>query len=135
MRQIPASRLPGRTGAGFPSGSWCAPWGGEFLIAADDIEWLQASGNYVNLHAAGRAYPLRSTLAGIEEQLDPEQFVRIHRSYLVRLSQVESIQPLDTGDGRVHMRGGTVLPCSRSHYEALRARFAAAAGAGRKLID
>ncbi|HIY70297.1 MAG TPA: LytTR family transcriptional regulator [Candidatus Luteimonas excrementigallinarum] len=109
--------------------------GREFLIAADDIEWLQASGNYVNLHVAGRAYPLRSTLAGIEEQLDPEQFVRIHRSYLVRLGQVESIEPLDTGDARVHMRGGTVLPCSRSQREAIRARFTAAAGTGRKLLD
>lgn len=102
--------------------------GREFLIAADDIEWLQASGNYVNLHVAGRAYPLRSTLSGIEARLDTERFARIHRSYLVNLGQIESIEPLDTGDARIHLRDGTVLPCSRSYREAIRSRFAATMG-------
>lgn len=104
--------------------------GREFLVAADDIEWLQASGNYVNLHVAGRAYPLRSTLVGIEAMLDPERFARIHRSYMVNLGQVDSIEPLDTGDARIHMRDGTALPCSRSHRDAFRARYGAGSGAG-----
>lgn len=99
--------------------------GREFLVAANDIEWLEASGNYVNLHVAGRAYPLRSTLSGIEARLDPSRFIRIHRSYLVNLDRVESIEPLDTGDARVHLRDGTALPCSRSHREVFKARFAA----------
>ena len=99
--------------------------GRDFLVATQDIEWLQASGNYVNLHVAGRAYPLRSTLSGIEARLDPSRFIRIHRSYLVNLDRVESIEPLDTGDARVHLRGGTALPCSRSHREAFRARYTA----------
>ena len=102
--------------------------GREFLIAADDIEWLQASSNYVNLHVAGRAYPLRSTLSGIEARLDTEHFVRIHRSYLVNLGQIESIEPLDTGDARIHLRDGTALPCSRSYREAIRSRFGATMG-------
>ena len=102
--------------------------GREFLVAADDIEWLQASGNYVNLHVAGRAYPLRSTLAGVEARLDPKHFMRIHRSYLVNLGQVESIEPLDTGDARVHLHDGTALPCSRSHRDALRTRIVPPAG-------
>ena len=102
--------------------------GRDFLVAADDIEWLQASGNYVNLHVAGRAYPLRSTLAGIQARLDPARCLRIHRSYLVNLGQVESIEPLDTGDARVHLRDGTVLPCSRTHLDALRTRIAPPAG-------
>lgn len=104
--------------------------GREFLVAAKDIEWLEASGNYVNLHVAGRAYPLRSTLSGIEARLDPSRFIRIHRSYLVNLDRVESIEPLDTGDARVHLRGGTALPCSRSHREAFRARYAAGSAHG-----
>lgn len=96
--------------------------GREFLVTAADIEWLQASGNYVNLHVAGRAYPLRSTLAGIEAQLDPSRFVRIHRSYLVNLDRVASIEPLDTGDARVHLADGSELPCSRRFRDALRAK-------------
>jgi len=96
--------------------------GREFLVAALDVEWLQASGNYVNLRVRGHDYPLRCTMAAIEERLDPSRFARIHRSYMVNLGQVASIEPLDTGDARVHLSDGTVLPCSRRHRDALRER-------------
>jgi DNA-binding LytR/AlgR family response regulator len=96
--------------------------GREFLVAAADIEWLQAIGNYVNLRVRGHDYPLRSTIAGIEARLDPERFVRIHRSYIVNLLKVASIEPLDSGDARVHLCDGTVLPCSRRYRIELRAR-------------
>lgn len=98
--------------------------GREFLIAADHIEWLQAAGNYVNLRVRGHDYPLRSTMAGIESRLDPHRFIRIHRSYMVNLDQVVSIEPLDTGDARVHLTDRTILPCSRSHRDALRGSMA-----------
>ena len=96
--------------------------GREFLVAANDIEWLQAAGSYVNLRVRGHDYPLRCTMATIEERLDPSRFARIHRSYMVNLGQVASIEPLDTGDARVHLSDGTVLPCSRRHRDALRER-------------
>ena len=64
------------------------------------------------------------TMAAIEAQLDPARFARIHRSYFVNLDEVASIEPLDTGDARVHLKDGTVLPCSRRHREQLRARVA-----------
>ena len=127
-RPDPGVPAPPDEQGGLPERFLVRKLGREFLVAADDIEWLQASGNYVNLHVAGRAYPLRSTLAGVEARLDPKHFMRIHRSYLVNLGQVESIEPLDTGDARVHLRDGTALPCSRSHREAIRSRFAAATG-------
>ncbi|MCF7220314.1 LytTR family DNA-binding domain-containing protein [Marilutibacter chinensis] len=98
--------------------------GREFLVAATDIEWLQAAGNYVNLHVRGREYPLRSTIGGIEARLDPARFVRIHRSYMVNLDRVASIEPLDTGDARVLMADGSRLPCSRRYREVLRERVA-----------
>ena len=97
--------------------------GREFLIAANDIEWLQASGNYVNLRVRGHDYPLRSTIAGIEARLDPERFVRVQRSFIVNLDQVASIEPLDTGDARVHMKDGANLPCSRTYRGGLKQRF------------
>ncbi len=96
--------------------------GREFLVAAREIEWLQGSGNYVNLRVRGHDYPLRSTLAGIEGKLDPARFVRVHRSYLVNLDQISAIEPLESGDARVHMRDGSKLPCSRRQREALRER-------------
>lgn len=92
----------------------------EFLIATDDIEWLQANGNYVNLHLAGRAFPLRATIGGIEAQLDASRFVRVHRSHIVNLAFVDSIEPTDAGDARLHMKDGTVIPCSRRYRAALR---------------
>lgn len=96
--------------------------GREFLVAANDIEWLQAASNYVNLRVRGHDYPLRSTIAGIESKLDPRSFARIHRSYIVNLGQVVSIEPLDSGDARVHLKDGSQLPCSRRYREALKPR-------------
>jgi hypothetical protein len=94
--------------------------GKEFLVAAADIECLQASGNYVNLRVRGRDYPLRSTLAAIEARLDPSRFVRVHRSWLVNLDFLAEIEPLDTGDARLRMHDGTKVPCSRTYRAALR---------------
>lgn len=96
--------------------------GREFLVAAGDIEWLQASGNYVNLRVRGRDYPLRSTIASIESRLDPARFQRVHRSWIVNLDHVAMIEPLDTGDARLHLKDGATLPCSRRYRPALRER-------------
>jgi DNA-binding LytR/AlgR family response regulator len=103
--------------------------GKEFLLAAREIEWLQASGNYVNLHVRGRDYPLRATMAGIEARLDPQQFVRVHRSYAINLEFLVEMEPLDTGDARLLMRDGVQIPCSRRYRAALRDRFGQAATA------
>ena len=97
--------------------------GKEFLINASEIEWLQASGNYVNLHVRGREYPLRATMAGIEERLDPARFVRVHRSYFINLDYLAEIEPLETGDARLQMRDSVKVPCSRRYRAALRERF------------
>lgn len=91
----------------------------EFLIAAGDIEWLQAQGNYVGLRVRGHDYLLRSTLADFLEQLDPARFARVHRSYAVNLDQIAEIEPLDAGDARLRMRDGSQVPCSRRYREAL----------------
>lgn len=109
--------------------------GRDFLVAAADIEWVQASGNYANLHVRGRVYPLRSTLAALEARLDPARFVRVHRSHLVNIDHIASIEPLDGGEARVHLHDGSSLPCSRRHRESLRAagrHWAAAPGPGRQ---
>lgn len=94
--------------------------GRDFLISVDSIDWAQASGNYVNLHVAGRVYPLRTTMAALVDKLDPEHFVRVHRSHIVNLSRIASIEPLDTGDARIHLNDGTSVACSRRYRDALR---------------
>lgn len=91
----------------------------EFLIAAADIEWLQAQGNYVGLHVSGHDYLLRSTLNDFLAQLDPAKFARVHRSWAVNLDRVAEIEPLDGGDSRLKMKDGTQVPCSRRYRDAL----------------
>ena len=94
--------------------------GKEFLVSAADIEWLQASSNYVNLHVRGRDYPLRITMGALQARVDPARFVRVHRSYMVNLDCVNEIEPLESGDARLLMRDGTRIPCSRRYRSALR---------------
>lgn len=98
--------------------------GREFLVAADDIEWVQAAGNYANLHVRGKVYPLRSTLAELESRLDASRFLRVHRSHLVNVDRIASIEPLDSGDARIHLHDGTIVPCSRRQREPLRLAMA-----------
>ncbi|MBT2325191.1 LytTR family transcriptional regulator DNA-binding domain-containing protein [Variovorax paradoxus] len=92
----------------------------EFLIAASDIDWLQAQGNYVGLRVNGHDYLLRATLSDFLAQLDPARYARVHRSYAANLDRVAEIEPLDGGDARLHMRDGTQIPCSRRYRDALR---------------
>jgi hypothetical protein len=94
--------------------------GAEFLVAALDIEFLEAAENYVNLHVRGRVYPLRSTMSAIQDRLDPARFVRVHRSYIVNLDFLDQIEPLDTGDARLLLKNGSRVPCSRRYRSALR---------------
>jgi DNA-binding LytR/AlgR family response regulator len=91
----------------------------EFLVAAADIEWLQAQGNYVGLHVRGHDYLLRSTLNDFLEQLDAARFARVHRSYAVNLDHIAEIEPLEAGDARLRMKDGSQVPCSRRYREAL----------------
>jgi hypothetical protein len=100
--------------------------GAEFLVAARDIEWLEAAENYVNLHVRGRAYPLRSTMTAIQERLDPQRFVRVHRSYIVNLDFLVQIDPTDAGDAQLLLKDGTRIPCSRRYRQALRDELAGA---------
>lgn len=99
----------------------------EFLVAANDIESLQAQGNYVGLRVGGHDYLLRSTLADFLAQLDPARFARVHRSWAVNLDRIAVIEPTDGGDARLLMKDGSTVPCSRRYRDALSAPPAAAA--------
>ncbi|WP_196139144.1 LytTR family DNA-binding domain-containing protein [Aliikangiella sp. G2MR2-5] len=94
--------------------------GKEFIIKVSEIEWLESSGNYVNLHVAGRIYPMRSTLNRLVEQIAEKGFYRIHRSYAVNLDQIDSITPLGSGDSEVKLNNGKVLNLSRRYKDGLK---------------
>lgn len=90
--------------------------GREFLIQTADIEWIEASGNYANLHIKGSVYPMRITMDRVEKLL-PNNFTRIHRSSIVNLEHIQEIQPLDTGDYQVTLRNQKILTLSRRYRE------------------
>jgi two-component system LytT family response regulator len=87
------------------------------LLEAEDIDWLQAADNYVVVHAGGREYLLRETLTRLERELDPHEFVRIHRSAMVRLDRVGDLLPTVHGDFRVTLKNGAQLTLSRNYRE------------------
>jgi two-component system, LytTR family, response regulator len=87
------------------------------MIDVDAIDWIQAADNYVTVHAAGREYLLRETLATLERQLDPSLFVRIHRSTIAALGRIVELHPSSHGDFEVRLRDGTELTLSRSWRE------------------
>jgi hypothetical protein len=97
--------------------------GKEFIVRVDEIEWLESSGNYVNLHVGKRIYPLRSTLAALIGRLEPRGFRRTHRSAGVNLEYVASITPLETGDARIVLTGGQKLSLSRRYRETFRSEL------------
>ena len=98
--------------------------GREFLVKVDHIDWIEASGNYVNLHVGERLYPLRETMSGIQGKLDGRGFARVHRSAILNLDRVREIEPFDTGDARAHLLGGGVVPVSRRYRQELKERLA-----------
>ncbi len=87
------------------------------MVDIDAIDWIRAADNYVTVHARGREYLLRETLAALERQLDPRQFARIHRSTIVALDRIVELRPASHGDFEVQMRDGTSLTMSRSWRE------------------
>lgn len=93
----------------------------EFLIRVVEIEWLEASGNYVNLHSKGRIYPLRATLSNTLLQLSSKGFSRIHRSLAVNHKAIDSIRYDSSGDGDILLKSGQQLALSRRYKEAFRA--------------
>ena len=94
--------------------------GREFLIQTNDIEWIEASGNYANLHIKDSVYPMRITMDKLEKLL-PSNFTRIHRSTIVNLEQIQEIQSLDTGDYEVRLHNQIKLTLSRRYRENFKA--------------
>ena len=97
--------------------------GKEFIVKVEDIEWLESSGNYVNLHIKGRIYPTRATLTQLIAQIEDQGFCRIHRSHAVNLNNIESITPLSSGDSEVRLSNGKTLNLSRRYKDAFKSRL------------
>ncbi len=94
--------------------------GGEIhFLKVTDIDWVEAEGDYVRFHAGGRTHLLRETMGRLEARLDPQRFVRIHRSTIVNLDRVRKLSPSFAGEYAVLLHDGTKLRLSRGYQERL----------------
>jgi len=94
-----------------------------FFVRSDEIDWIEAAGNYVKLHVAGESHLFRETMNTLEAQLDPDTFFRIHRSHIVNIERVKELQPWFNGEYVVFLRNGTRLTLSRGYREKLQERI------------
>jgi two-component system LytT family response regulator len=93
------------------------------LLKVDDIDFIEADGNYAKLHVGRKAHLLREKMHDLEERLDPERFVRIHRSIIVNLDRIKEMHPHFNGDYIVVLEDGRQLRLSRSRRDLLEARL------------
>jgi two-component system LytT family response regulator len=94
--------------------------GGEiYFVKAEDIDWIEADGDYMKFHAAGRVHMLRETMANLEERLDARRFIRIHRSTIVNIDRVKKLSPSFAGEYAVILHDGTKLRLSRGYHDRL----------------
>lgn len=90
------------------------------FVSIDDIDWIEAQGDYAEIHVGARTHLIRESLNALAERLDPEDFLRIHRSAIVRLNRIARVVSLPNRDCTVTLQNGTLLRVSRSYSDHLR---------------
>ena len=89
------------------------------LVRTDDIDWLEAAANYVEVHVREKSFLVRTTITNLEKKLDPRHFARIHRSTIVNVDRISEIRSDAHGDYDVTIAGGKVLRMTRNYSERL----------------
>lgn len=91
----------------------------ECLIRVDQIQCVNAAGNYVEIYVDNRLYLMRATMKQIEEMLPPSQFVRTHRSHIINVDEIDRIKTRPSGNGEVKLRCGMMLSVSKRYRHQL----------------
>jgi two-component system LytT family response regulator len=94
-----------------------------FFLRTDEIDWIEAAGNYVRLHLGPESHLFRETMNRMETRLDGRRFARIHRSRIVNTDRIKELQPWFNGDYVVILRDGTRLTLSRGYREKLQEKL------------
>lgn len=89
------------------------------FIDSEDIQWIESSGNYVKLHLPEQIHMIRGSLKALQKKLNPLKFIRIHRSYIINVSNVKAIEPWFSGDSKVILDTGQELKMSRNYKDNL----------------
>lgn len=94
--------------------------GRAIILLVEDVNWIGAAGNYLELHVGRETHMLRERMGEFEGKLDPEKFVRVHRSTIVNVGRISHLRPLCNGDHEVFLRDGARLTASRTYFERLK---------------
>jgi two-component system LytT family response regulator len=93
--------------------------GRTIFLLTDEIDWIESAGNYLKLHSGRDSHLIRERMSQLEIRLDPEKFLRIHRSTLVNIDRIKEMQPLFNGDQLITLRDGKQLTMSRTYRDKL----------------
>ena len=106
--------------------------GGRLIfLRYEDIDWIEAAANYARIHAGRELYTIREKISTLEEKLDPQNFVRIHRSIIVNADKIREVQSCGPGEYVVILRDGKELPLGRSFREHMTRYVESARAVGR----
>jgi two-component system LytT family response regulator len=93
--------------------------GRTIFLPTDEIDWIESAGNYLEIHAGRTRHLVRETLSALEAKLDPEKFVRIHRSTIINAERIKEMHPLFNGDQEITLQNGVKVTLSRTFRENL----------------
>jgi two-component system, LytTR family, response regulator len=96
------------------------------FLTMDEIDWIEAAANYVRVQAGSQSYLMREGIGHIATRLDPNQFLRIHRSIIVNVQRIKELQPCNRGEYMVILTNGKELSCSRGYRARLQQLIASA---------
>ncbi len=91
------------------------------FLEVREIDWIEAAGVYINLHAGGRTYLYRSSMGSLHKRLDPRVYMRVHRSVIINANRIRELEVRTHGDHTVTLKDGTKLPLSRTYRSQLEA--------------
>ena len=93
------------------------------VIALEDIDWVDAAGDYMCVHSAGETHIMRSTMKDLMAKLDPRLFARVHRSTVVNIGRVVTIKSLQKGGSMLFLKNGEAIRVSRNYRQPVLALF------------
>lgn len=93
------------------------------FLSVDEIDWIEAADNYVHVHAGRESHLLHATMNSLESRLDPNKFLRVHRSAIVNVRRIKELHPMFHGEYRVILKDGAQLTSGRSYRENLQKLF------------
>ncbi|HEY7112075.1 MAG TPA: LytTR family DNA-binding domain-containing protein [Thermoanaerobaculia bacterium] len=115
----PAASGAVRSSASVPSSWPVRSKGTVTFVRLADLDWVEAEGDYLKLHAGTRSWLVRETMASAEKRLPARKFLRIHRSTIVNVDRIRELSSLDNGDWAVRLQDGTELRLSRTYRDAV----------------